>query len=115
MNHHLLPITPIQDSDAQAILGWNNPLNEFYAHVYSVRADGLLGDLLYSTVGENFFPDDVEKLEQWLEQKAVSIPKNVLNAVQADQTHKRSSFSARYGLDGDLLLTPEMKGQMMLC
>jgi hypothetical protein len=118
MNHHFLPVNKVEKSDAKAILGWNPSGNEFFAHVYAVQDDGLLGDLLLSTTAEDFFPSAVEHLEQWLEQKAVAVPKSVIRAVAADQTNRVSSHSARYDLSGNSLDEEPlfMKGQqLMLC
>jgi hypothetical protein len=118
MNHHFLPVNQVEKNEAKAILGWNLSGNEFFAHVYAVRGDGLLGDLLLSTTADDFFPSEVEHLEQWLEQKAVSVPKAVIRAVAEDQTKRMSSHSARYDLSGNSLDDEPlvMKGQqLMLC
>ena len=116
MNHHFLPVTSVEKSETKAILGWNCPVNEFFAHVYAVRDDGLLGDLLHSTTADNFFPSEVDELEQWLDQKAVSVPKTVLRAVAADQVNRVSNHSARYDMQGNSLDELVMKGQqLMLC
>lgn len=118
MNHHFLPVNRIEQHEAKAILGWNRSANEFFAHVYAVRKDGLLGDLLFSTTADSFFPPNVEQLEQWLEQKAVAVPRCVLRAVAADQTNKESSHSARYDAFGNSLdEVPLFKRgeQLMLC
>jgi hypothetical protein len=123
MNHHSLPVKNA-NHDAKAILGWNHSLNEFQAHVYEIQADGLLGELLHSTTMDNFFPNEVEGLETWLQQKGVSVPQPVLAAVKDDQLKRESRHSARYDINGMSLdvvgveseeLLPMKGEQLMLC
>jgi hypothetical protein len=66
MNMHSLPAGKVGEHQARIALGWNQPLDEYYAEVYAVQPNGKLGALPCATLDESFFPSDILQLTAWL-------------------------------------------------
>jgi hypothetical protein len=108
MTQHFYPAKDAEGNKVEIQVGWDRPMDEVFANVFSVMPDGRVDDFpVVSTLHEGVGPGmEAEELEQWLEAKGYSMPPQVCSALSDDIVFNRGNVIVRYDEAGN----PQISG-----